>query len=594
MSTTEILQLTKPDLSDNYDLSVWNENLDKIETFAKNSNLKKKHYNTLSALISDNSQEEGNLVTTLGYNTLGDGGHCDYYISDSDMSKNTEYSIATQLNNGLYANPILSSPVNIRIFGATQYYSDSSPDTTPIITKILRNGYQVFIPKGIWSCSPLTLAEGDVIVSENTNYQLLNNVRKNQSILLARSDCDVFVDCSNVKGLNLQVALASCTWQGAYASAKNVGTFLKLSNTQYSTFDVFIFGVSQTGVSISSSWENTFKRLYFRLPLKPNTVNILADVSATGNISQNVFWDIQSEGFGSTLLKTVKDSSFGHNKIYSWLHENSVYNPFQKTDVSTEVDNYIPLFILNGGGDNIIGSLQLNNFALSNASYNSVNYGASFIQVDSGSSDTGYTFDDVIFDYGLIENKNYNIPFFKKVHSGSTNEISMAYININNLEVSQRNIGLKIDIDLFPQFRIGNIRGKNSEYSLPSISEWFSPDYSDHAYLVSKDTNKNILNREQCSVRIPPSDLWTEVKLGNIHIHKNKTLKAILKSVGATTVVAHLVLKKLDGTTTNQSVTLNVTDGVATYDIYTATDDVVVTVRMKTAGEAYIYDLFTE
>ena len=31
MATTENLQLTKPDLSDNYDLSVWNENLDKID-----------------------------------------------------------------------------------------------------------------------------------------------------------------------------------------------------------------------------------------------------------------------------------------------------------------------------------------------------------------------------------------------------------------------------------------------------------------------------------------------------------------------------------------------------------------------------------
>lgn len=538
---------------------------------------KASYYNSVIELKSDNSLKEGMTCVTLGYNYAGDGGSATYSIV-SDGEKDNIFYIG--LDNGLIASLITGNQVNLYQLGCTK-----DTDSSVAITKALEKNLTVIVPKGNWLCNPLVLPSGAVIKGENVNYEVEtndSNLHNNLSILQCNIDCETFIDCSNSDHITLEVCLASCLGKSDYLNAKNITNFVKLNGCCYSTFDLMILCLNNNGLVISKSWENTFKRLYFRGILNPNVTDIKCDLSEEG-ISQSIFYDIQSEGFGACVLD-IENGLFYHNKIESVLVELSPYEPFER--VSDTAGNKLPLFKLGNGSNNIIGSIQINNLSLDNAKFEDTVYEHSIFNVTVHDSVFGILVNSLVFDTGV----NNDIQLLTQ--TGNPGFLS-SYLIVESI-VSPTQKLIRTNMESMNYFKIGSIYKRTNEgltrmNAINSITDWFQPSDNSKAVLVSDSTNFNAMNFENAVVKIP-TDF---TKVANIKVKTNDTIHIMYKGTDVEYEIKLLqrnnsVLETLTGTLPSRN-----SYSVQSLQEITQSGVFIASISFKSpSGTGYIGDIF--
>lgn len=122
-------------------------------------------YNTFQDLINDNTLVNNIKVKTLGYYEINDGGNCNYYITN-EINNNI---IQIPLNNGLYANPIVSNLINVKCVGAK---ANNETNDTNIIQECLNKYNIVYLPKGVYNVTELSLNSNNIILGDGNNTVL--------------------------------------------------------------------------------------------------------------------------------------------------------------------------------------------------------------------------------------------------------------------------------------------------------------------------------------------------------------------------------------------------------------------------------------
>lgn len=163
--------------------------------------------------MKSSSLKLGDIVTTLGYYSINDGGGSTYIISDEDLTVDNGSVIA--LNNGYKAIMIIENDtINIKQFGAKG--DGISDDTTPIqnALKFRENDYK----KIVFNKNKTYLVQGDIFIYSNTDIDLNSSTIKSCSNSTS----------TNYSGVQFMNNIASCALAG-YGAIKNFnvknGTF---------------------------------------------------------------------------------------------------------------------------------------------------------------------------------------------------------------------------------------------------------------------------------------------------------------------------------------------------------------------------------
>lgn len=475
-------------------------------------------FNNVQSMKNATNLINGSFAQTLGFYNINDGGGSLYKIREITNNDVIDNQFIIPVLNNLIAELIITEyPVSIKKLGAIP-----TSDCSSIITNLINKNYSVLIPRGTWLCNPLTLISGAKIVGENNNYQVItndDNMNSNLSILQCNQDCDTFIDCTNCDHLDLSICLASCQSKGYYENAKNIQNFVKLDHTCFSTFDLFILCINNNGISIKNSWENTFKRLYFRGILNQNVTDIKC-INGEKGISQNVFYDIQNEGFGACILDCI-DGLFYHNKIYSILTELTPYDPFARTETSATIQ--LPLFKIGNGSNNIIDSIQINNLSFKNAELNNNIYEQSIFYVNSNGKAFGFKIGTLMFDTGVKS----RINLMKQ--EGVAGYISSYFIIEQIINPTQQLI--VNSLENMNYFKIGQIfnRATNTlarNNLINSITDWYKPANSNTTPLVSNLIDFNSFNFENAVAKINTSSS----KISSLKVKKDDKIKIYYKS----------------------------------------------------------------
>lgn len=176
-----------------------------------------KHYDTMADVIADTDLKDNDCVTTLGYYAINDGGAGVYNIYDESKlhADETHTAVKIKLNNGLYAELVVSHCVNVRQCGA---YGDGTHDDTNAINSAIATKFPVYIPSGTYLITTmLTITgkavifgdgeENSVIYADGCNGLLItgaNNSVSNLKIsgnnVKVKSDYGIHIDSSDIGG----------------------------------------------------------------------------------------------------------------------------------------------------------------------------------------------------------------------------------------------------------------------------------------------------------------------------------------------------------------------------------------------------------
>lgn len=102
-----------------------------------------KTYDTTLLMINDNNLKDGDIVQTLGYYTINDGGGAIIKIETIDISKISGGYI--QINSTLMGEIIVDDEINVKQLGAK---GDDVNDDTSAFVKASLSPYDIFIPNG--------------------------------------------------------------------------------------------------------------------------------------------------------------------------------------------------------------------------------------------------------------------------------------------------------------------------------------------------------------------------------------------------------------------------------------------------------------
>ena len=482
-----------------------------------------------------------------------------------------------------------SDYIDIRWLGAT-------PDTDchDIIMSIINRGKTVYIPKGVWRTSPLTINTKFQIIGESFGYVNKYNTSVDYSVLAPFSNQTHLIEVEGIREesedqIRIDNVVLSCVKTFSPLKLYNVDYVLKLKNVSYGTINTVFNYCSNTGLILSDCWEISFPNLYFRGFNNTNPIMVF-DKSTIGNISQCLFSDIQFEGCYGTLIKAKKDCKLTHCIINNILFEGS---PNEFTERVSDDGNTLStsMFEIEECPNLIIDNITINN--LNSHCYKvdgetQVRKRDNIFKVASNNSWVNININNIVVDMGT--NYDYTAFMYKENYETQTSVRSVFINNFSSL--SEKRFYNKING--WRLFVIKNLitRGKTICQN-KSISEWYTPHKYSTNLLHSAD---NLLINNENSYVLP---LETE------EITENNTISSLLVNPGEKIIVSCEGVNgsSIDYTIVGLSVNGNwnknftgskqfTNSNTTTFEVTNDTEiSLVFNVRIKRNGLAKIYDI---
>ncbi len=169
-------------------------------------------YNNLDALIKSNAVQNGDVVTTKGFYSAGDGGAAKYTISNTSGSTTEGYH-NIKLSNGLYAILNISdNTICANQFGA---YGDGIHDDVPALQAIVNLGYNVslcsgqtykFISDALYLKNSVTINGNNATILADDTY---TPQKKDSQYYLIRNIYGNKLDSFSMNNLSIKVNFSS-------------------------------------------------------------------------------------------------------------------------------------------------------------------------------------------------------------------------------------------------------------------------------------------------------------------------------------------------------------------------------------------------
>ena len=355
-------------------------------------------YNTVADMKAANLKV-GMAVQTLGYYSVNDGGGATYKIT----SEESQTDFQEELVSGLYASLIIeNNTINIKQLGARpQDKANNKYDLAPYLEKyisfinVIPNRCKLYIPSGVWYCSPFNLdcpkgfdIEGDVgfclsevdgtlIISleDNQDYilQIGNNTRQTNNWSLKNIIFST-TDCEYREGNNLN----------CFVFTNNIKTIAnQCLNLLYASFgftdNLLFINIKGQAFKMTSCWENYFNLINFRrISNHQGSIMNFGEVDKTLNPNANItacyFEKIMFECVHGNLINFEHNCAFSNNHFgvinfedYILNMNGEVYTTFTDDILQTFDDetaiHYSIINVALGGSINscVIDSIEMNN-----------------------------------------------------------------------------------------------------------------------------------------------------------------------------------------------------------------------------------------
>jgi len=126
-------------------------------------------YDTIAAMKADTDLKEGQCVKTKGYYSANDGGEGEYIIVNETLTD--DGGSIHKLSNGLFASLIVGDYTNVKQFGA---YGDGTHDDTTAFQNALNKISNIFISRGTYKVSSVTVPSNRKITGEGYHNSIIN------------------------------------------------------------------------------------------------------------------------------------------------------------------------------------------------------------------------------------------------------------------------------------------------------------------------------------------------------------------------------------------------------------------------------------
>ena len=421
-------------------------------------------FDNVASMKSSTNLINGSTVRTTGYYNVNDGGGSLYKIrtiTNDDIVD--EAFIIEMSDNSLVAELLINNnTIDIRqIGGRCQDKENHKYDIKSYLEKYQNyllnnpNRLKLYIPSGIWYCSPTNLTKSLDICGEFGYYSLtmtgtvITTLNDNQPYLLKLGSNTTG---DYLKSWNLENIIFS-SYDYTYRSEnkdfyrstpKSVsGSLVEMLYCIHGKMDNILFiNVIGQPLKISSCWENIFPYLVFRYVSNPLGSLLCFDKDKTygagSNISSNDFQRLYFESTHGDLIEFKAQCDFGNNHIGTINFEPNEYNyneqfTYENIDSGNIPEGLIHYSIikLSESGSNLSGTkidnIELNGYAYKIINYNSNKYTYdTIISSGSGNIYLGLTIDSI-----NSTGTNKDIVIYKN-NSGNTNDLR-SYLIINNV-----------------------------------------------------------------------------------------------------------------------------------------------------------------
>ena len=368
-----------------------------------------RYYNTVSDLISGDVKK-GEVIKTLGYYSINDGGEAYYQIrqrKDTDIEDSAFIIFVGELTAELLPD---NNVVNIRQLGArSQDTNNNKYDIASYITKYMvwnkkiTNRLRLYIPSGIWYCSGVELTNtdgfdiyGDFGFSHQwyANSTIITSLTENQNYILQIGSTANTVENYSLK--NIIFSTADFTYNQTrggftYGGIKNINNqCVKLIYATQGTMDnIFFTYINGQAMKITSSWENYFKLLNFRnINASNNSILCFGTADSTLNSEANItacnFEKLMFESTCGDLIMMennckLNNCHFGtiNFEDYKITRDGISYTTFSSSNIPSFNENtaiHDGIFNIKGFVGFVVESIELNNFSFRYRTYNSNNY----------------------------------------------------------------------------------------------------------------------------------------------------------------------------------------------------------------------------
>ena len=385
------------------------DNIDELESEVEHLKNSVRYFNTVANLISGDVKV-GEVIKTLGYYSINDGGEAYYQIrqrKDTDIEDSAFIIFVGELTAELLPD---NNVVNIRQLGArSQDTNNNKYDIASYITKYMvwnkkiTNRLRLYIPSGIWYCSGVELTNtdgfdiyGDFGFSHQwyANSTIITSLTENQNYILQIGSTTNTVENYSLK--NIIFSTADFTYNQTrggftYGGIKNINNqCVKLIYATQGTMDnIFFTYINGQAMKITSSWENYFKLLNFRnINASNNSILCFGTADSTLNSEANItacnFEKLMFESTCGDLIMMennckLNNCHFGtiNFEDYKITRDGISYTTFSPSNIPSFNENtaiHDGVFNIKGFVGFVVESIELNNFSFRYRTYNSNNY----------------------------------------------------------------------------------------------------------------------------------------------------------------------------------------------------------------------------
>ena len=452
-------------------------------------------FNSVSEMLASTNLTNGSFAKTTGFYANNDGGAGFYKIRNITTNDVVDGAFIIQFSDTLVAELIIPNTLSVKTLGARSQQLDGTKyDLKPYLDlyinkiKSIAHKIKLFIPAGIWYCSPcdLTSQHGFDIEGEYSYYNydangtLITTLNDNQQYLL---NIGTNIDNVYTKDFSLKNIMFS-TFDYSYNSSDKLfkvstpKTVTKcVVNWLYAihgiTDNLIFVNVQGEAMRMAGCWENKFPYLVFRYVSNPSgeIMSFRGDQSygQYSSISSTEFGSIFFEGTHGDLIGLYNHSTVTNNRFNHINFEPSKFeyssNEIEYASASELPASLTHLSIIKFKESsasfigNVIGDINTNSFSNFYYTYNNTNYIYDTI-ISTGS---GYNYLELainnIINYGGIT------PIVILKNDSSNQIIQENYLHIGLISSSS-----SFTFDLNRNFSDLSYNGKCDKYTSSRIN----------------------------------------------------------------------------------------------------------------------------